>query len=197
MTHLTFLLYFRPLSCRVVVPFNLPSSRDHVLSRALSDALLSSTVSSPPLFLSRPPLLCQSSTCTPTPYGVPFCVWLLGLFTTQKGHPQATQSLPAAFCSLSCPQWITSHHFLQSLPLLLATSKQCVGRRAPPFREGVPTRRTSPFPCITIPQNQCMFTPFRTHSSFRSPPPGSGLALPNWPSMPYPPHSLSAGCEFL
>ena len=58
-----------------------------------------------PLLLDwRPSLLGWS------PYEVPFCVWSAGLFTIKKGHPQATQSLPAAFCSfslslsLSCPQ---------------------------------------------------------------------------------------------
>ena len=48
-----------------------------------------------------------------TPYGAPFWVRQLDLFTVKKRHPQAIQNLPAAFCSLSCPpQRTTASHEL-------------------------------------------------------------------------------------
>ena len=70
-----------------------------------------SLVSSPPLFLSSPamPILHMNS----------HSIWgaLLRLVNRplrhKKGHPQATQSLRAAFCSL--PVLNGSHRFLQSL----------------------------------------------------------------------------------
>ena len=45
-------------------------------------------------------------------HGVPFWVRQLDLFTVKNGHPQAIQSLPAPFRSLSSPQRTTALHEL-------------------------------------------------------------------------------------
>ena len=69
-------------------------------------ASASSQVSSPPLFLSHPPPLCLSCTC----------IWgalVNRALHHEKRHPQATQTLPAAFCPL--PVLNGPHRFLQSL----------------------------------------------------------------------------------
>ena len=69
-------------------------------------------VSCNPSFPTSSSAMPLSSTWTPAPYGVPFWVRQPGLFTVKKGHPQAIQSLPAACCSLSCPQRTTALHEL-------------------------------------------------------------------------------------
>ena len=68
-----------------------------------------------------------------------------GLAGHYKGHPQATQSLPTAFCSLSCPQWVTS---------LLAFPSTLINRRASHLPGGFPTAfpvTLSPLSCPPAP----------------------------------------------
>ena len=106
----------------------------------LSNALLASLVGSPPLFLSHPPLQ------APTPYGVPFCVWLTGVFAIKKSPPKQLkdflQSLFSYHVLLRYAVFHVNSHPIWSVPLT-------VKRRTPPKQHkagpphSVPQRVTS------------------------------------------------------